>query len=166
MFTLEAVQEEHARLLEGLDVRVLGDFSPTSMWVLQPGDMLYLPPRWAHHGVSQDDVRVAQKIVTDLKLWGREALTASRCDMRSFGTRYLTVLPWHVRLALRPSAKARQGVHHFSQAREARERMRVTSPPSPALPARVDYYSLNIQPTLINLLRNGTRALMMHCTLP
>lgn len=26
-------------------------------WVLEPGDALYLPPRLAHHGVSQDEVR-------------------------------------------------------------------------------------------------------------
>lgn len=27
-------------------------------WVLEPGDALYLPPRLAHHGVSQDEVRM------------------------------------------------------------------------------------------------------------
>ncbi|MFP3366925.1 cupin domain-containing protein, partial [Pseudoalteromonas sp. SIMBA_148] len=29
--------------------------TPGEDWVLEPGDMLYVPPRLAHHGVSQSD---------------------------------------------------------------------------------------------------------------
>jgi len=36
-----------------LQVRVLEEFSPTDEWLLRPGDALYLPPRYAHHGVSE-----------------------------------------------------------------------------------------------------------------
>ena len=39
-------------LVAGLDVRILTTFAPTDEWELQPGDALYLPPRFAHHGVS------------------------------------------------------------------------------------------------------------------
>jgi 50S ribosomal protein L16 3-hydroxylase len=37
------------------DVRVLSNFKPTHEWVLEPGDMLYLPPNVGHFGVSLDD---------------------------------------------------------------------------------------------------------------
>lgn len=42
-------------LVEDLDVRILKDFTPDEDWVLAPGDVLYLPPRIAHHGIALDD---------------------------------------------------------------------------------------------------------------
>ena len=38
-----------------LDIRVLKTFDYDHDWVLNPGDLLYLPPRIAHHGVALDD---------------------------------------------------------------------------------------------------------------
>lgn len=48
---------DDAPIIQGIDLRILKEFSvePDSDWVLEPGDMLYLPPGWAHHGVSQSD---------------------------------------------------------------------------------------------------------------
>ena len=40
------------RLLPDLDLRVLAKFRPDADEVLGPGDMLYLPPGFAHHGVA------------------------------------------------------------------------------------------------------------------
>ena len=40
------------RLVPDLDVRILADFRPSNEWVLEPGDLLYLPPRIAHEGVA------------------------------------------------------------------------------------------------------------------
>jgi 50S ribosomal protein L16 3-hydroxylase len=34
------------------DLRLLADFVPVQEWVLEPGDILYLPPRIAHDGVA------------------------------------------------------------------------------------------------------------------
>ncbi|MCP3979438.1 MAG: cupin domain-containing protein [bacterium] len=34
---------------------VLREFEPDEEWVLEPGDVLYLPPRVPHHGVALDD---------------------------------------------------------------------------------------------------------------
>ena len=31
----------------------LQHFEPTEDWVLEPGDMLYLPPRWGHDGIAE-----------------------------------------------------------------------------------------------------------------
>ena len=39
-------------LVEDIDVAVLANFSPDEDWVVQPGDLLYLPPRIAHFGVA------------------------------------------------------------------------------------------------------------------
>jgi 50S ribosomal protein L16 3-hydroxylase len=39
-------------LVEGLPVKILRNFTPTHDYVLEPGDMLYLPPHWAHEGVA------------------------------------------------------------------------------------------------------------------
>ena len=38
--------------LEGTELRILEHFTPAQDWVLNPGDMLYLPPKVAHHGVA------------------------------------------------------------------------------------------------------------------
>ncbi|MDH4555816.1 cupin domain-containing protein [Pseudomonas sp. BN417] len=42
-------------LLPHADLRILADFQQTDEWVLEPGDMLYLPPRLAHFGIAEDD---------------------------------------------------------------------------------------------------------------
>ncbi len=39
-------------LVPGVPVRLLARFEPTREWVLEPGDMLYLPPGWGHDGVA------------------------------------------------------------------------------------------------------------------
>ncbi|TSE33785.1 50S ribosomal protein L16 3-hydroxylase [Tepidimonas taiwanensis] len=36
-----------------LPCKILQRFEPQHEWVLEPGDMLYLPPRWAHDGVAE-----------------------------------------------------------------------------------------------------------------
>lgn len=42
-------------VIPGLDLRIMQDFQLTDEWVLEPGDMLYLPPGVAHYGVALDD---------------------------------------------------------------------------------------------------------------
>ncbi|WP_095184441.1 cupin domain-containing protein [Pseudomonas sp. Irchel 3H9] len=42
-------------LLQHADLRILAEFEETAEWVLEPGDMLYLPPRLAHFGIAEDD---------------------------------------------------------------------------------------------------------------
>jgi 50S ribosomal protein L16 3-hydroxylase len=39
-------------LIEGLPLKILRDFHPEQEFVLEPGDMLYLPPHYAHDGVA------------------------------------------------------------------------------------------------------------------
>jgi 50S ribosomal protein L16 3-hydroxylase len=42
-------------LVEGAPLKLLARFRATREWVLAPGDMLYLPPRYAHDGVAVDE---------------------------------------------------------------------------------------------------------------
>jgi 50S ribosomal protein L16 3-hydroxylase len=49
----EPVDDE--TIVPDLDVRILADFEAEEEFVLGPGDLLYLPPRVAHHGVAEDD---------------------------------------------------------------------------------------------------------------
>ncbi|MBP3985189.1 cupin domain-containing protein [Pseudoxanthomonas helianthi] len=37
---------------DDVELKLLREFNPTHDWVLQPGDMLYLPPGVPHHGVA------------------------------------------------------------------------------------------------------------------
>ncbi|MCP5277363.1 MAG: cupin domain-containing protein [Thiobacillus sp.] len=39
-------------LVPGAPLRILRQFEPTRSWELEPGDMLYLPPRFAHNGIA------------------------------------------------------------------------------------------------------------------
>lgn len=38
--------------VEGAPLKRLRDFEPTLDWVLEPGDLLYLPPNWGHEGTA------------------------------------------------------------------------------------------------------------------
>lgn len=41
--------------IEDAPIKVLQSFEAEEEWVLEPGDMLYLPPSVAHHGISQSE---------------------------------------------------------------------------------------------------------------
>jgi 50S ribosomal protein L16 3-hydroxylase len=43
------------KLMPGTELRVLENFSPTEEIVVEPGDLLYLPPHVAHHGIAQGE---------------------------------------------------------------------------------------------------------------
>jgi len=49
-----SAQKDHT-LVKGAPLKILQHFIPEQEWVLSPGDMLYLPPNYAHHGVAEDD---------------------------------------------------------------------------------------------------------------
>ena len=41
--------------LNGTDLRIIANFNSDQEWDLNPGDMLYLPPGVAHHGIALDE---------------------------------------------------------------------------------------------------------------
>lgn len=47
--------DENSEIIEGLPVKLLREFNETQSWVLEPGDMLYLPPALAHYGIAQGE---------------------------------------------------------------------------------------------------------------
>jgi 50S ribosomal protein L16 3-hydroxylase len=42
-------------LVEGLPVKILARFEPEVEHLLEPGDMLYLPPGWGHDGIAEGE---------------------------------------------------------------------------------------------------------------
>jgi 50S ribosomal protein L16 3-hydroxylase len=46
---------KNPELQENVPLKILTHFHPEQEWLLEPGDMLYLPPRWAHDGVAEDE---------------------------------------------------------------------------------------------------------------
>lgn len=64
VFLLQAQGQRHWQVDAGanpplafrddVELKLLSEFNPTHDWILQPGDMLYLPPGVPHHGVAVD----------------------------------------------------------------------------------------------------------------
>ena len=48
-------RQKDLALQEDMPLKILADFQPEQEFVLEPGDMLYLPPRYAHDGVAQGE---------------------------------------------------------------------------------------------------------------
>ncbi|MDP9046466.1 MAG: cupin domain-containing protein, partial [Pseudomonadota bacterium] len=55
----------------GLPLKILERFEPEVEWLLEPGDMLYLPPGWGHDGVA---VGACTTCSVGYRAAGREAL--------------------------------------------------------------------------------------------
>lgn len=47
--------QQDTRLIDDAPLKILQDFRPEQEWLLEPGDMLYLPPGCAHNGIAADD---------------------------------------------------------------------------------------------------------------
>ena len=43
------------KLVDGMPLKILSNFKPEQEFILEPGDMLYLPPQYAHDGVAVDE---------------------------------------------------------------------------------------------------------------
>lgn len=48
-------RQKDLSLVPNLPLKILAHFEPEMEFVLEPGDMLYLPPRWAHDGIAQGE---------------------------------------------------------------------------------------------------------------
>lgn len=51
----DPIPPEDESWIEERDVRILSDFTADATWILNPGDVLYLPPRIPHHGIALGD---------------------------------------------------------------------------------------------------------------
>lgn len=50
---------QDAAWVDNVPLKILQRFEPEHDWVLEPGDMLYLPPMWAHDGVALGECMTA-----------------------------------------------------------------------------------------------------------
>jgi 50S ribosomal protein L16 3-hydroxylase len=48
-------RQKDLRLQPNVPLKILANFEPEQEFVLEPGDMLYLPPRYAHDGIAQGE---------------------------------------------------------------------------------------------------------------
>lgn len=48
-------RQKELQLREGIPLKVLAKFEPEEEYVLEPGDMLYLPPGYAHDGIAEGE---------------------------------------------------------------------------------------------------------------
>jgi 50S ribosomal protein L16 3-hydroxylase len=48
-------RQKDLSLVPEMPLKILANFKPEHDWVLNPGDMLYLPPRYAHDGIAQGE---------------------------------------------------------------------------------------------------------------
>ncbi|WP_375575211.1 JmjC domain-containing protein [Paracidovorax oryzae] len=48
-------RQKDLALKDGIPLKILENFEPEQEFVLEPGDMLYLPPRWAHDGIAEGE---------------------------------------------------------------------------------------------------------------
>jgi len=60
------------------DLRLLADFEPTDQWVLEPGDILYVPPGISHNGVAMGDDCMTYSV--GFRAPGRSELIEQYCD--------------------------------------------------------------------------------------
>ncbi len=71
----QIARQRDASLVPGLPLKILRRFEPEQEWVLEPGDMLYLPPGWGHDGVALGADCVTYSI--GMRAPGREELARS-----------------------------------------------------------------------------------------
>lgn len=84
-------RQKDLTLQEGMPLKILADFQPEQEFVLEAGDMLYLPPRYAHDGVAQgecmtysigfrapDQVELAQALLQGLAEQTADAMAPHR----------------------------------------------------------------------------------------
>ncbi|MFM6852842.1 MAG: cupin domain-containing protein [Sphingopyxis sp.] len=64
-------------------LRLIADFTPTAQWVLEPGDILYVPPGIAHNGVAVGDDCMTYSV--GFRAPSRSELLAHFCDHQLAG---------------------------------------------------------------------------------
>uniref|UniRef100_Q31GJ6 Cupin superfamily protein n=1 Tax=Hydrogenovibrio crunogenus (strain DSM 25203 / XCL-2) TaxID=317025 RepID=Q31GJ6_HYDCU len=70
---LSAQDCDETNYIEGVDLRIMKRFVVEEEYVCQPGDILYVPPKWGHHGVGLTDdcmtFSIGYRTYRGLELW-------------------------------------------------------------------------------------------------
>lgn len=98
--------QKDLRLRQDLPLKILKAFKPTQTWVLDPGDMLYLPPHYAHEGVAvgkcmtysigfkaESPQSLAHELLPRLVDMGPEEAQARYADPRQTATTHAAQIP-------------------------------------------------------------------------
>ena len=78
LWQVGAVCDEDTQLLPHDELRLLANFQPREEWLLDPGDILYVPPRVAHNGVAVGEPCMTYSI--GFRAPSRAELIAGWCD--------------------------------------------------------------------------------------
>ena len=79
-------EQKELALVDGAPLRILQDFQTEQEWLLEPGDMLYLPPKMAHWGIAVGDCMTysigfrapaAQELVTEFLAYLQDKCVAN-----------------------------------------------------------------------------------------
>ena len=70
--------DDATELLPHNHLRLLASFEPTEEWILGPGDILYVPPRFAHNGIADSDDCMTYSI--GFRAPSRRELIANWCE--------------------------------------------------------------------------------------
>lgn len=70
--------DDSTPLLPHDHLRLLADFAPTEEWILEPGDILYVPPRFPHNGIALSDDCMTYSI--GFRAPARADLLSAWCD--------------------------------------------------------------------------------------
>jgi 50S ribosomal protein L16 3-hydroxylase len=70
--------DDATELLPHDHLRLLASFEPTAEWILEPGDILYVPPRFAHNGIAASDDCMTYSI--GFRAPSRRELIANWCE--------------------------------------------------------------------------------------
>ena len=115
-------------LVEGVPLRVLSRFRAEQEWVLEPGDLLYLPPGVAHEGVALGEcitISIGFRLPTTqelLEAWGdRQARAAPRAHHIEDGIRSPASAPARV-----PATMVDAALHELRRAGPSRIEARRT----------------------------------------
>ncbi len=76
--------------IQGVDLRLMETFQVEEEFTFKAGDILYLPPKWGHHGVALDDECITYSIgyrsYRGQELW--DSFGDHLCEMNAFKTLY------------------------------------------------------------------------------
>ncbi|HEX2548852.1 MAG TPA: cupin domain-containing protein, partial [Gammaproteobacteria bacterium] len=54
VWQISSSKQKHV-FVPNIPLKILKNFKVTEEWILEPGDMLYLPPKYAHNGIAMGD---------------------------------------------------------------------------------------------------------------
>ena len=120
--------QKDLRLQDGVPLKILKAFKPTETFVLDAGDMLYLPPHYAHEGVavgecmtysmgfkSESPQALARELLTRLSDMEPESTSALYKDPRQAATTHPARIPTELQsfaqAAVRQALKRQSDVH-------------------------------------------------------